>query len=91
MGESGGIDLGTGALTPRDRSRPRQTLHPGNHPDTKLALEAFLAAATAPEPIPPPLSLAEARDATLTGLLVRKAVDERRVVTMEEIAAEIVA
>jgi hypothetical protein len=31
------------------------------------------------------LTLAEARDATLTGLLVRKAVDERRVVTMEEI------
>ena len=38
--------------------------------------------------MPPPLTLAEARDATLTGLLVRKAVDERRVVTMDEIRAE---
>jgi len=32
--------------------------------------------------------LAEARNATLTGLLVRRAVDERCVVTMEEIRAE---
>ena len=35
--------------------------------------------------MPPPLTLAEARDATLTGLLVRKAVDERRVVTLDEV------
>ena len=31
---------------------------------------------------PPPVTLAEARDATLIGLLVRKAIDERRVVEM---------
>ncbi len=88
MGTSGGLDFGSGALTYRDRTRPRQTLHPGNQADTRLALQAFLGAVGAPEPVPPPLTLAEARDATLTGLLVRKAVDERRVVTMDEIRAE---
>jgi predicted dehydrogenase len=87
MGTAGGLDLGSGALTLRDRGRPRETLHPGNQPDTRLALQAFLAAAAAGEPVTPPLTLAEARDATLTGLLVRKAVDERRVVSLEEISA----
>jgi predicted dehydrogenase len=88
MGSSGGLDFGTGALTFRDRVRPRQTLHPGNQADTRLALRSFLDAARSREPVPPPLTLAEARDATLTGLLVRKAVDERRVVTMDEVRAE---
>lgn len=88
MGTEGGLDFGTGALTFRDRSRPRQTLHPGPQADTRLALQAFLAAVRSGEPTPPPLTLAEARDATLTGLLVRKAVDERRVVTLDEIRAE---
>ncbi len=85
MGTEGGLDFGTGALTFRDKSRPRQTIHPGVHADTKLALQTFLDAARAQGPTIPPLSLQDARDATLTGLLVRKAVDERRVVTMEEI------
>lgn len=90
MGAAGGIDFGSGAVTFRDRSRPRLTLHPGNQADTRLALQAFLDAVRTRdrEPVPPPLTLAEARDATLTGLLVRKAVDERRVVTMDEIRAE---
>jgi myo-inositol 2-dehydrogenase / D-chiro-inositol 1-dehydrogenase len=88
MGTEGGLDLGSGALTFRDKSRPRQTIHPGVQADTRMALQAFLAAARSAEPVPPPLTLAEARDATLTGLLVRKAVDERRVVTLEEIRAE---
>jgi len=88
MGEAGGLDFGSGTLTFRDRARPRLSLHPGNQADTRLALQAFLDATRAPEPLPPPLTLAEARDATLTGLLVRKAVDERRVVTMDEIRDE---
>ena len=33
----------------------------------------------------PPITLAEARNATLIGLLARKAVDERRVVAIDEI------
>ena len=85
MGTEGGLDFGSGALTFRDRSRSRQTIQPGIQPDTKLALQAFLDAVRPGSTVPPPVSLQDARDATLTGLLVRKAVDERRVVTMEEI------
>ena len=85
MGTEGGLDFGTGALTFRDKSRPRQTIHPGVQPDTKLALQAFLDASRTEGALHAPISLQEARDATLTGLLVRKAVDERRVVTMHEI------
>lgn len=88
LGASGGLDFGSGSLTFRDRTRARQALHPGNQPDTRLALQAFLDAVRAETQPPPPLTLAEARDATLTGLLVRKAVDERRVVTLDEIRSE---
>jgi myo-inositol 2-dehydrogenase/D-chiro-inositol 1-dehydrogenase len=89
MGTEGGLDLGTGALTFRDRSRPRQTIHPGVQADTRMALQSFLTACrSGTERVPPPVTLSEARDATLTGLLVRKAVDERRVVTLDEIRGE---
>src|SRR4051812_13324267 len=56
MGEDGGIDFGSGAVTFRDRGRPRQTLHPGNQADTRLALQAFLDAVRTRdgEPTPPP-------------------------------------
>ena len=87
VGTEGGLDFGSGALTFRDRSRPRQSVQPGVHADTRLALAAFLAAVRSDEPAPPPLTLAEARDATLTGLLVRQAVDERRLVTLDEVRA----
>jgi len=88
LGEEGGLDFGAGSLTFRDRQRPRQTIHPGPQNDTRLALLDFLTSVRAQKPLPPPITLAEARSATLTGLLVRKAVDERCVVTMEEIRAE---
>lgn len=88
LGEDGGLDFGSGSLTFRDRQRPRQTIHPGPQNDTRLALLDFLTSVRAESPLPPPITLAEARNATLTGLLVRKAVDERRVVTMEEIRSE---
>ena len=87
VGEAGGLDFATGSVTFRDRSRPRQTLHAGPQADTRMALERFVAAVRSPEPLPPPLSLAEARQATAIGLLVRKAVDERRVVTWDEIVS----
>jgi predicted dehydrogenase len=85
VGTAGGLDFGTGTATFRDRSTPRRSLHPGNLPDTRFALAAFLAAIRSAEPIAPPVTLAEARDATLTALLVRKAVDERRVVSLDEV------
>jgi predicted dehydrogenase len=89
LGEEGGIDLGTGSLTFRDRQRPRQSIHAGPQNDTRLALMDWLTAIRDEEPHPAPVSLHDARNATLTGLLVRKAVDERRIVTMDEIRAEL--
>jgi predicted dehydrogenase len=86
VGTEGGIELHSGVLTYRDR-RPRRLLHPGTVPDTRRALEAFLAAVRAPEPPPPPVTLAEAREATRVGLLVRAAVDAgmSRVVELGEL------
>jgi predicted dehydrogenase len=88
LGEDGGLDLGAGLLSFRDRQRPRQSIYPGPQNDTRLALLAFLTSIRAEKPLPPPVTLEEARDATLTGLLVRKAVDERRTVAMEEILSD---
>src|SRR5271166_5392288 len=88
LGEAGGLDFGAGSLTFRDRQKPRQAIHPGPQNDTRLALLDFLTSVRAEKPLPPPITLAEARSATLTGLLVRKAVDERRTVTMDEIRSE---
>ncbi len=85
MGSGGGIDFASGTLATRDRARPRQTLHPGPQADTPAALRAFFDAVRAPEPPAPPVSLAEAREATITGLMVRRAVDEGRVVARSEI------
>src|SRR5262249_13625139 len=88
LGERGGLDFATGVLTFRDRAVPRQAIQPGPQPDTRLALEAFLTSVRSEPPLPPPVPLADARAATLIGLLARKAVDERRAVTLDEVAAE---
>jgi myo-inositol 2-dehydrogenase/D-chiro-inositol 1-dehydrogenase len=85
MGEEGGFDFVSGALTFRDRARPRQTIQPGPQADSRMALEAFLASVRSDSTITPPISLADARAATKTGLLVRKAVDLERVVGLDEI------
>jgi predicted dehydrogenase len=81
----GGIDFGSGVVTFREKGRPRQVLGRANTPDTRLALLAFFDAVRAEVPLEPPVSLEEARDATLIGLLVRRAVDEGRVVSMDEV------
>jgi predicted dehydrogenase len=90
VGTEGGLDLQSGVITWRDRSRPRTTLATGNPSDTRLSIEAFTSAARAVKgghaPPPPPISLAEAREATITGLLARQAIDERRVVERSEVA-----
>lgn len=86
MGEQGGLDFVSGALTFRDRSRARQTIQPGPQADTRMALEAFLASIRSDSPVTPPISLSEARAATQIALLVRNAVDEQRVVSLSEIA-----
>ncbi|MGO9463955.1 MAG: Gfo/Idh/MocA family protein [Isosphaeraceae bacterium] len=88
LGDQGGIDLGTGSLSYRDRRLPRRSIQPGALPDTRLALAAFLAAIRSEPPAAPPVTLAEARSATLIGLLARTAVDEHRVVTMDEVSSQ---
>jgi myo-inositol 2-dehydrogenase / D-chiro-inositol 1-dehydrogenase len=87
LGEDGGLDFSTGAMTLRDRSLPRQTIQGGPQADSRLALEAFLDAVRAETPATPPVTLADARAATLIGLLARRAVDERRVVSIDEVTA----
>ncbi len=87
LGEQGGFDFSTGTLTFRDRALPRQTIQPGPQADSRMALEAFMNSVRSESPSPPPVTLADARAATLIGLLARKAVDERRVVAIEEIRA----
>jgi myo-inositol 2-dehydrogenase / D-chiro-inositol 1-dehydrogenase len=89
LGDEGGFDFGTGSLTCRDRRVPRRLIQPGPLPDTRLALEAFLAAVRpGPAASSPPITLADARAATLIGLLARKAVDERRLVTIDEVSGQ---
>jgi myo-inositol 2-dehydrogenase/D-chiro-inositol 1-dehydrogenase len=85
IGIDGGFDFATGAMTFRDRKRPRQIIHPGVQPDTSLSIRAFIDEVRSPERGVPPVSLREARDATVTGLMVRRAVDENRVVKRSEI------
>jgi myo-inositol 2-dehydrogenase/D-chiro-inositol 1-dehydrogenase len=87
LGEQGGFDFNSGALTFRDRNQLPRTIAPGPQPDTRLALESFLNAVRSSTPLPPPISLADARVATQVGLLVRKAVEDRRTVLMNEITA----
>ncbi len=88
LGEAGGFDFGSGVATFRDKSRPRQTLHAGNLNDTGTAVATFIEAVRRGGAAQPaPLSLIDAREAVVTGLMVRKAVDERRWVARSEIAA----
>lgn len=86
IGTEGGMDFATGTATFRDRARPRRSLSPGVWPDTKLALQEFVEVVRKPDQSAPgPQTLAEARDATRIGLMVRRAIDERRVVALDEI------
>jgi predicted dehydrogenase len=84
LGEEGALDFSTGSLAYLDRSRQRRTIQPGPQHDSRIALEAFLADVRASAPIGPPVSLAQAREATRIGLLARQAVDEQRPVSINE-------
>ncbi len=87
MGEAGGLDFGTGSLTYRERGRGRETIRPGVHADTRLALETFLGAARDGNKTAPPITLEEARNAVCVGLLAREAVDRGGRVTIAEVSA----
>jgi predicted dehydrogenase len=84
LGEDGALDFSTGSLAHLDRSRQRRTIQPGPQHDSRIALEAFLADVRAAAPIGPPVTLAQAREATRIGLLARQAVDEQRPVSIDE-------
>lgn len=87
VGTAGGLDLSTGVATFRDRGKSRRTLGLGQGPDAPTGLPSFVEAVRAggSSSAGPPVTPAEAREATVTGLLVRRAVDERRVVHRDEI------
>jgi predicted dehydrogenase len=90
LGEKGGLDFNSGILTYRDRDPKRRSVQSGPQPDTRLSLQAFLGSIRTEDAsvVVGPPSLSDARDATLIGLLVRKAVDERRTVSFEEMTGE---
>lgn len=81
LGTKGGLDLARGILTYRDKSRPRKVLQQEPTSDTTEAIFHFLSAVRHRQADSPPVSLKEAREAVATGLMVRRAVDERRLVT----------
>jgi predicted dehydrogenase len=88
VGPKGAIDLGKGLVAFRKDAAPasgatRQLEADKAKDTTLLALASFFDCVRAGKP--PMVGAREGRDATLVGLLVRKAVYEQRVVTMEEV------
>jgi myo-inositol 2-dehydrogenase/D-chiro-inositol 1-dehydrogenase len=87
IGLLGGIDLGAGKITYSDRSSRKpeervQLIQPDVTDDTKLSLNSFFDCIQNDRK--PNSTVYNGREATLVGLLVRKAVYEKRVVTWEE-------
>jgi predicted dehydrogenase len=88
VGPKGAIDLGKGLVAFRKGAAPdsgptRQVEGEGRQDTTSLALRGFFDCVRSNTP--PVVGAKEGRDATLIGLLVRKAVYEQRVVTLEEV------
>jgi len=82
-GIKGGVDLGAGKFIYRDRDKPSRTVGPKQLDDTRLSVESFFDCVR--KGTKPLSGVRNGRDAVLVGLLVRKAVDARRVVTWDEI------
>lgn len=87
VGTKGGIDLATGHVAYRPgpgQEKKAFEIEPDVVKDsTLLALQSFFESVrTGKQPVP---GTKEGREATLVGLLVRKAVYEQRVVTMDEV------
>jgi predicted dehydrogenase len=82
LGSEGGIDLATGTVSYREKSRARELLLDDQVSDTRRAIENFVAAvqrkrSNASDGL---AELTDAKLATLVGLMVRRAVDENRLV-----------
>lgn len=84
-GLKGGIALNEGKFYPRDSSKQMQQYGSpiGDPLWTEQSLRSFVASLRERKPVV--AGVREGRNATLTGLLVRKAVDERRRVEMREL------
>ncbi len=87
VGLKGGIDLGEGKITYSKRSARRpeeriQTIQQHVSDDTRLSLNSFFDCILKDRK--PNSTVYNGRDATLVGLLVRKAVNEKKVVTWED-------
>ncbi len=82
-GLKGAIDLGNGRISYTDGSKEPKLLHPGEPEMSSGSVKHFLECVR--EGRQPNSSIGNGINASLTGLLVRKAVDERRPVTMDEI------
>ena len=83
VGRKGAMDLLNGPVEFMDSSLPKEALREDGGNTTRFAQEAFLECVRRrKEPIS---NVRNGRDAVLTGLLVRAAVYDRRVATMEEI------
>ncbi len=81
-GPKGGIDFGTGMFFPRHRKDKKFTIQPNEPGHTEVALQEFLNSIRTGSPSVS--GVETGRMATYTALLVRKAVDERRRITMDE-------
>lgn len=88
VGTKGGVDFNTGVFSYRpDQHRADRVghSHPGAVDNTRLALESFVNSVRTRKP---PVCRAEhGRDAVLACLLVREALDAKRVATMKELLA----
>jgi myo-inositol 2-dehydrogenase / D-chiro-inositol 1-dehydrogenase len=88
IGTKGGVDFNSGLFSYRpDQKRADRVghSHPGVVDNTKLALEAFVDCVHSRKP--PFCRVEHGRDAVLACLLVREAVDSKRVATMKELVA----
>lgn len=83
IGTDGGAALEAGEFIPRVGDKPRKKVGEGEGDHTQLSINHFFECVRAGRV--PNSSVGNGRDATLVGLLVRKAVYERRMVTMDEI------
>jgi myo-inositol 2-dehydrogenase/D-chiro-inositol 1-dehydrogenase len=82
IGADGAVDIGAGRIALHDEKAKVEPIAKRERDDTELALEAFLNSIREGKPAVAPVS--NGRNAVLTGLLVRKAVYERRCVSWGE-------
>lgn len=83
MGRGGAVDINDGEIEHMDRGRAKERLpEPGDDP-TRLAQKAFLDCVRTRKV--PFSNVYNGRDSVLVSLLVREAVDRRRLVTMGEV------